>query len=95
MSGVNPLRVMLEPVLAFLLPWVQPVSHVVTALALLYCLLLATRVCRYHKNDPDTAEARKKCLLSLRNGILSSAAAVAVVFILRWGIEFLSRWILS
>ena len=94
MSGVNPLRVMLEPVLNFLIPWVQPASHVVTALAILYCLLLATRVCHYHKNDPDTAEARKKCLVSLRNGILSSVAAVAVVFALRWGIELLSRWIL-
>lgn len=90
---VNPLRVMLEPVLQFMQPWTAPISQLVTALALLYCLLLTARMCRFPKSDPSCADARRKAMRSLRNGIISSALVVIVAFLLRWGIDALSRWI--
>lgn len=94
MSAVNPLQVMLEPILSFLSPWTAPASQLVTALALLYCLLLVARVHRFPKTDPGCAESRKKALLHLRNGAISSASVILLVFLLRWGVDALSRWVL-
>lgn len=85
---------MLEPVLNFLQPWTEPASHLVSALALLYCLLLIARVHRFPKNDSGCAEARKKALIHLRNGVISSVAAILLVFALRWGVGALAQWIL-
>lgn len=93
MAEVNPLKVMLEPVLRSLAPWIIPASEVTIALALLYCLLLTARVARYPKGDPDAADARRKAQVSLRNAIISSLLVVAIVLLSRWGLESLIRWI--
>ena len=93
MTAVNPLQVMLEPILRQLQPWVTPVSEVVTALALLYVLLLTARVARYPKEDADAEEARQKAEVNLRNGIISSVLVVAVVLLIRWGLESLAGWV--
>jgi len=92
MAEVNPLKVMLEPVLRYLSPWITPASEVVIALALLYCLLLTARVARFPKDDADAAESRQKAQVNLRNAIISSVLLVAVVLLIRWGLFSLIAW---
>lgn len=93
MAAVNPLQVLLQPVLQQLNPWITPVSEVVIALVLLYCLLLTARVARYPKDDENAAESRRKAQLNLRNGIISGILLTAVILLIRWGLEALSAWI--
>ena len=93
MAAVNPLKVMLEPVIRLLAPWIVPVSEVAIALALLYCLLLAARAARYPKDDEKAAEYRQKAQINLRNGILSSVLLVALILLIRWGLNALAVWI--
>ena len=92
-SEVNPLQVMLQPVLQFLQPWVTPVTQVIAALALLYCLLLTARVFKYPRSDAEHEESRKKSLRSLRNGVISSLLVIALSLALRWGLLTLGDWI--
>ncbi|MBQ4051982.1 MAG: hypothetical protein IJD13_10155 [Oscillospiraceae bacterium] len=93
MAAVNPLQVMLQPVLRQLNPWIVPVSEVIIALALLYCLLLMARVARYPKNEEDAAESRQKAQRNLLNGIISSVLLVIIILLIRWGLSALSVWI--
>lgn len=92
-SEVNPLQVMLQPVLQFLQPWITPVTQVIAALALLYCLLLTARVAKYPRSDEEHGEARKKALRNLRNGVISSLLVIALALALRWGLLTLGDWI--
>lgn len=92
-SEVNPLQVMLQPVLQFLQPWITPVTQVIAALALIYCLLLTARVAKYPRSDGEHEETRKKALRSLRNGVISSLLVIALTLALRWGLQALGVWI--
>lgn len=93
MTAANPLQIMLQPVLQQLNPWIVPVSEVVIALVLLYCLLLTARVARFPKDDENAAESRQKAQINLRNGIISGILLTVIILLIRWGLTTLSAWI--